>query len=100
MDTNLIHLIIILLSSITLVLLGLIVKKGKFNSEVTFMIVSYMFLMFTTMIFSVFRIFEFIVGLRVFDIIFLNYFSLFIKIQSCISGLIIALMVYKKIGGK
>ncbi len=96
MDTNLIHLLIIILSSITFVLLGKILVKGRFDSNVTFMIVSFMFLMFTTAIFSIFRLLEFIAGFRVFDVIFLNYFSLFIKIQSSISGLIIGILVLRK----
>ena len=95
MDTGIIHLLIIILSFSSCIILMKVLKKERRNYFVIFMITSFLFLMVNNFLFSLFRVIEIFLSIQFFSNILYNYWSLFIKVVSCIYGIVIGLMALK-----
>jgi len=95
MDTGIIHLLIIILSFSSCIILMKVLKKERRNYFVIFMITSFLFLMVNNFLFSLFRVIEIFLSIQFFSNLLYNYWSLFIKVVSCIYGIVIGLMALK-----
>ena len=96
MEVVIVHLIIGTLSFINLLILGKILSLAPKGSFAITMVFPFIFIMFSTFIYSVVYIIDRVTPLEILSNIMFNYFSLFIRMQNTISILYVGILALRR----
>ena len=92
MEVVIVHLIIAILSFVNLLILGKVLLMAPKGSFVITMVLPFIFIMFSTFIYSVVYILDRATPLEILSNIMFNYFGLFIRVQNVISILYVGII--------
>jgi hypothetical protein len=96
MEVVIVHLIIVTLSFVNLLILGRILLLAPKGSFAITMVFPFIFIMFSTFIYSVVYIIDRITPLEILSNIMYNYFGLFIRVQNTISIFYVGLIALRR----